>query len=104
MSLWERLAAPVGSLCTSALAGALVVCTIPSGPSCEEFFDPTEEGGQRRAKGLELHLKTAGATILSSLFWNVLALLDAPRSYAPTLWAASFAAYVAAFMYRCLVG
>ena len=97
MSLGERLAAPVGSLCVSALAGALFVGSLPGGPSAEEC----QGAGQQRALGLQLW--ATRAALLSSLGWSVLALLDAPRGYLPPLWGASFAAYVAAFAYRCLV-
>ena len=98
MSLWERLAAPVGSLCVSALAGALFVGSLPGGPSAEEY-----QGSERQQRALGLQLSATRATLLSSLGWNVLALLDAPRGYLPPIWGASFAAYVATFAYRCLV-
>ena len=98
MSLGERLAAPVGSLCVSALAGALFVGSLPGGPSAEEY-----QGSERQQRALGLQLSATRAALLSSLGWNVLALLDAPRACVPPIWGASFAAYVATFAYRCLV-
>ena len=90
-----RLVAPICSLGASGLTGSLLICTIPGGPPAEEDMSSTE---QQRA--LSLQISSTGAMALSSLGWNVLALLDLPRRFMPILWTTSLACYVVALMWR----